>query len=571
MLDFKYSTDAKTGKTIVVTSLAGKPLLTTPQLNKGTAFSEEERTLFNLRGKLPTKIETLKEQVDRAYRQFQNYKDALTQNIFLNSLLDNNQTLFYQLVSEHLTQFLPIIYTPIVGTAVKQFSTEYRSARGLYINYPEREYIRSVLKNRSNPEIDLIVVTDGEGVLGIGDQGVGGMDIPIAKLMVYTLCGGINPNRTLPILLDVGTNNQTLLDDPLYLGWRHPRISGKEYDDFVDEFVAAVRDTFPHVFLHWEDFGRDNARRHLQKYQHEMCTFNDDMQGTGVVTLAAILSGVHSLNQSLKDQRIVVFGAGTAGTGIADQIRDAMKKEGLTESEANARFWLLDRPGLLLENTEGLTDFQTPYARNNQEVKDWQLSNSNAIGLLDVIKNVKPTILIGSSSVTHAFTEEVITTMCAGVARPLILPLSNPTERCEATPEEILRWSKGEAMIATGSPFPPVQFNHQWREIAQCNNALVFPGLGLAIISVQAKRLSDDCLWVACKALAELAPILKDKDAPLLPSLSMAREVALAIARAVAKQIIKEGQAGHVPKDIDAAIEKTMWTPEYFQYHKMMM
>lgn len=569
MLDFKYSIDPKTGQTIIMTSLCGKPLLTTPQLNKGTAFSEKERILFHLQGKLPNRIETLEEQVTRAYRQFQNYKDPLTQNIFLNSLLDNNQNLFYQLVSEHLMEFLPVIYTPIVGTAVKQFSTEYRTPRGLYISYPERAHMRTILKNRSNPEIDLIVVTDGEGVLGIGDQGIGGMDIPIAKLMVYTLCGGINPNKTLPILLDVGTNNQTLLDDPLYLGWRHPRVTGKEYDDFVDNFVCAVKELFPSVFLHWEDFGRDNARKHLERYQNQLCTFNDDMQGTGVVTLAALLGGVHSLGQSLKDQRIVVFGAGTAGTGIADQIKESLCKEGLSAKEAYERFWLLDRPGLLLDNTIGLTDFQKPYARPHAEVAHWQLVQNDRITLLDVIKNVKPTILIGASAVAHAFTQEIIQSLCAGVDRPLVLPLSNPTERCEASPEEILHWSQGKALIATGSPFAPVKFNNEWREIAQCNNALVFPGLGLGIITVQAKRLSNQCLWVACQALADCAPILKDPNAPLLPSLSVAREVAIKIALAVAQQILDEGQAGIVPKDLTTAIHQAVWTPHYFEYRKM--
>ncbi len=569
MLDFKYEHDEKTGKTVIFTSLSGKPLLTTPQLNKGTAFSENERLFFNLQGKLPIKVETLEEQVQRAYRQFQNYHDSLTQNIFLNSLHDHNQTLFYRLVGEHLMDFLPIIYTPIVGTAVKQFSTEYRNARGLYLSYPERDQIIEILKNRSNPEIDLIVVTDGEGVLGIGDQGVGGMDIPIAKLMVYTLCAGIDPNRTLPILLDVGTNNQALLDDPLYLGWRHPRIEGQKYDDFVDDFVSAVRQLFPNVFLHWEDFGRDNARRHLELYQKQMCTFNDDMQGTGVVTLAAILGGVQALGQSLAQQRIVVFGAGTAGTGIADQIKDAMLKEGLDEASAYSHFWLIDRPGLLLENTPGLAAFQKPYARNSAEVKDWVLNKTETIGLLDVIENVKPTILIGTSSMAGAFTETLIRKLCQYCEHPLILPLSNPTEHAEATPEDLIRWSEGKALVATGSPFAPVQFKNQKREIAQCNNALVFPGIGLGILTVKAKMLSDECLWVACQALAKCAPILKDKTAPLLPSLAEAKTVAFKIARAVATQIIAEGQASVIPEDLDQAIQKTMWTPEYLEYRRI--
>ena len=482
MLDFERKKDKKTGEEWIETSLCGKPLLTTPQLNKGTAFTPEERHAFGLMGKLPSRVETLEEQVVRAYKQFKSYNSRLNGNIYLNSLLDSNQTLFYKLVSLYLSEMLPVIYTPIVGTAVKKFSQEFRHSRGLYVSYPDRDYISEILDNRSHPEIDLIVVTDGEGVLGIGDQGVGGMDIPIAKLMVYTLCAGIDPTRTLPILLDVGTNNQELLEDPLYLGWRHKRLQGAEYDDFIQRFVHAVKEKFPNVFLHWEDFGRENARRNLERYRKELCTFNDDMQGTGAVTLAAILAGMKVNGESFKEQQIVIFGAGTAGTGIADQIYDAMKRQGLGEEEVRRRFWLIDKTGLLTTQSN-LTSFQVPYAQPMEALKHWDLQDPSHITLKEVIQEVKPTILIGCSSVAHAFTEDIIKEMASHVKRTIILPLSNPTEHCEAVPEDILKWTRGKVLLATGSPFEDVEYEGRNIRIAQCNNAFVFPGLGLGLIA----------------------------------------------------------------------------------------
>ncbi|MBB72588.1 MAG: NAD-dependent malic enzyme [Legionellales bacterium] len=564
MLDFKLVKDKSSGKEHIETSLSGKPLLTTPQLNKGTAFTEDERLAFGLLGKLPAKVETLEEQVQRAYTQFHTYKNNLKRNIYLNELHDSNQVLFYRLVTEHLAEMIPTIYTPIVGTAVKEFSLEFRHPRGLYLSYPEREHMEDVLKNRSNPEIDLIVVTDGEGVLGIGDQGVGGMDIPIAKLMVYALCGGIDPTRTLPIQLDVGTNNEKLLEDPMYLGWRHERLQGKEYDDFIKQFVSTVKQLFPNVFLHWEDFGRANARRNLETYRKDICTFNDDMQGTGVVTLSSILAGVNVNKSTIDQQRVVVFGAGTAGTGIADQIRDAMCHEGLSLDEANSRFWLLDRPGLLLTTTEGLTDFQKCYAHDPQTISHWNVDDSNNIGLADVVRNVKPTILIGCSAVTGAFTQEIIQDMAAHVERPIILPLSNPTERCEAQPKDLLAWTDGKALIATGSPFDTVNYDGRDIRIAQCNNALVFPGIGLGLIATQAKTLSDESLWIACKALSDYAPIKRDPMAPLLPSLDEARKVARHIAIAVGNQVRKEG-VDQAERDcsVEELVDHMVWQPHY--------
>ncbi len=567
MLNFTFKYDSKTGKEWIETSLAGKPLLMTPQLNKGTAFTEQERHEFELLGKLPARVESLESQVKRAYQQFQSYNVKLNKNIYLSSLHDTNHVLFYHLVSEHLAEMLPVIYTPIVGTAVKEYSREYRHPRGLYITYEERDMIEEILDNRSNPEVDLIVVTDGEGILGIGDQGVGGMDIPVAKLMVYTLCGGINPGRTLPILLDVGTNNQALLDDPMYLGWRHERVRGAEYDEFIYKFVTAVNKKFPNIFLHWEDFSRDNARRNLERFRHEICTFNDDMQGTGVVTLAAILAAINATNSTFHDQRIIIFGAGTAGTGIADQIYAAMLRSGLTENEARERFWLLDRPGLLIDDLAELTDSQRPYARARKEVSPWQVANPKQIELLEVVKQVKPTIMIGSSAVAGAFTQAVIKAMAKGVKRPIVLPLSNPPERCEATPEDIITWTQGKALIATGTLFDAVDYHAHNITIAQCNNALVFPGIGLGIIAVNAKHVSDEMLWAACQTLSKVAPISNDPKAPLLPSLDDARDVALEIAFAVAKQAQEQGVAEKISdKALRAAIAKQVWKPHYVPY-----
>lgn len=568
MLDFKCCRDENNSE-YILTSIAGKLLLSVHQLNKGTAFTEEERHEFSLLGKLPARIETLEEQVKRSYKQFENYVTDLKRNIFLNDLHDTNQVLFYKLVSQHLAEMIPFIYTPIVGMAVKEFNTEFRRPRGLYLSYLEKNRMDEILNNRSNPEIDVIVVTDGEGVLGIGDQGVGAMDIPIAKLMVYTLCGGIDPNRTLPIQLDVGTNNQQLLDDPFYLGWRHPRLKGQEYDDFIDRFVTGVRKHFPNVFLHWEDFGRENARHNLERYQDKMCTFNDDMQGTGVVTLAALLAAVHAKGEKLKDQRFVIFGGGTAGTGIADQIVDGLKREGLTEAEARACFWIIDRAGLLMTDMKELTRFQQIYARNPQDISGWQLDSSDKIMLADVVRNIHPTVLIGCSAVAGAFTESIIKNMVAHVKRPIILPLSNPTERCEATPQNIYEWTEGKALIATGSPFNSVNYKGKQIGIAQCNNAFVFPGLGLGIISVKAQRLTDDTLWAACEALSRYAPIMQNPEAPLLPTLDDAQEVAIGIAVAVATQVIKEGNAMFIPNiDLKTHLVNLMWEPRYLPYKR---
>lgn len=568
MLDFKVIHDDLTGESYIETPMNGKPLLTTPQLNKGTAFTKEERVQFGLLGKLPDHVETLDEQVKRAYLQYSSYTDRLQQYVYLNELHDKNHILFYKLLSSYVAEMLPTIYTPIVGTAVQRYSQEYRQPRGLYIAHTDKPHIREILQNRSNPEIDLIVVTDGEGVLGIGDQGVGGIDIPVAKLMVYSLCGGIDPTRTLPIFLDAGTNNQKLLNDPMYLGCRHPRINASDYNDFIKTFVDEIQQQFPNAFLHWEDFGRCNARRILDIYQDELCTFNDDIQGTGAVTLAALLAACDVTEVSLEEQRIVVFGAGSAGVGISDQILDAMVRGGLSLEEAHQRFWLVDKQGLLLETDSDLTESQKPYARGLEDIQDWGVSKNPS--LLDIIKRINPTALIGCSAQTGAFTQEVVEAMSLHCDRPIIFPLSNPDDKCEAQPQNLITWTKGKALIATGTAFPSVTYLNKEVPIAQCNNALVFPGIGLGILAVSATRLTKDMIIAAAHTLCKFAPSKTNSFLPLLPSLDNAQVLAKDIAYAVAQCAIDSGHAQkNQDVDLKQLINDMFWEPVYLPFKKI--
>lgn len=544
MLLYELHQDPITGEEWIETDLKGKALLVTYLLNKGTAFTSAERYALGLLGKLPAKIETLDEQIVRAYHQYKKYKSDLQKHIYLNNLHDKNEVLFYKLVSDHLVEMIPILYTPSVGQAVKAFSHEFRQPRGLFISYQDQDNMDLILENRTHPELAVIVVTDGERVLGIGDQGVGAMGIPIAKLMLYTICGGINPYHTLPIMLDVGTNNPKLLEDPLYLGWRHPRIQGKEYDQFIEKFVRAIQRHFPNTFLHWEDFGRDNARRILERYRDQLCTFNDDMQGTSIVAVSAVLTAMVRLQQKLAFQRIVIFGAGTAGVGIADRLVDSLKHQGVPEDAAIAQIWLIDRDGLLVRDMPNLMPFQLPYAREEKP----------GLSLAAVVKKIKPTILIGCSAVGGAFTEEIVREMALHTPRPVIFPLSNPTEQSEATPADLLKWTAGKALIATGSPFGDT--------CAQCNNAFSFPGVGLGLIASRAKCLTDNMLWVACETLSRAAPV--GADAPLLPHLSEARSVAIKIAIAVVDKAREEGLA-RLDSDItsEEVVKKILWEPYY--------
>lgn len=544
MLNYDICRNPNTGEEWFETDLRGKDLLITYLLNKGTAFTYEERIALGLLGKLPARIESLEEQLERAYEQYKGLNNDLQKHIYLNNLQNENEILFYKLVIDHLEEMIPIIYTPVVSQAVQKFSQEYRQPRGLYISFPDQDQIPLILENRTHPEVSVIVVTDGERVLGIGDQGIGAIDISISKLMMYTMCGGIDPYHTLPIVLDVGTNNQALLNDPLYLGWRHPRIHGDEYDQFIEKFVNTVKIHMPNTFLHWEDFGRDNARRILDRYKTQLCTFNDDMQGSAVVTVAALLTAMKRIPARLCDQKVVIFGAGTAGVGIADHINDAMTREGLTEENARERIWLVDRNGLIGRDMQDLLPFQIPYAK----------TQGSGLLLEAVIQHVKPSILIGCSTVPGAFTENIVRTMTEYTPIPIIFPLSNPTELSEAVPEDLITWTKGKALIATGSPFG--------QGIAQCNNAFSFPGIGLGLIASRAQRLTNNMLWAGCLALSECAP--EGPNAPLLPVLKEARKAAIHIAKAIGHAAQLEG-VSELPSSIsiEKAIQETVWEPYY--------
>lgn len=552
------------------THLTSSEMLNAPELNKGSAFSYEERLTFKLLGKQPAHIETIEEQAARCYRQYCEQPTNLAKNCYLNALKQNNLTLFYRLAQEHLEEMLPIVYTPTIGEAVEQFSHEFNKPHGLIISYPDIDRVEEILDNRVHQDIDLIIVTDGEGILGIGDWGVGGLDICVGKLMVYTLCAGINPLRTLPIVFDVGTNNEELLDDPMYLGWRHKRVMGKDYDDFIGKAVNAINKKFPGIYLHWEDFGRDNARKNLNRYRDEMCTFNDDIQGTGATALACIMAGLLASEGKLIDQRVVFFGAGTAGVGIADQICNAMQTLGLSAEEAHSRFWLIDRPGLLTDAMSETLDFQKPYLRAQSELADWTLEKADYVGLMDVVSNVKPTVLIGCSTVHGAFSEAIVKTMAQHVEHPIIFPLSNPTDKCEAQPKDLLEWTDGKAIIAAGSPFDPVIFKGKTIRIAQCNNAFVFPGIGLGVIAAKATRVTDAMIAAACEALSEHAPARVDHNAPVLPDFTVMGEVSRHIALAVATTARQQGVAS-VDDSVDFAkkIAAIVWTPDYLPYESV--
>ncbi len=558
MLRYITRTDPNTKQEWIETPLTGKSLMAMPLLNKGTAFSIEERHELKLLGKLPFRVETLDEQVKRAKNQYSRYTSNLQKYIYLNNLHDKNEVLFYKLLYEDLAETLPLIYTPGVSAAVKEFSHEFRQPRGLYIAYPDKDKLSEILDNRTHADINVIVVTDGERILGIGDQGIGGMDIPIAKLVVYSLCG-INPYNALPIMLDVGTDNQELLNNPLYLGWRQPRLRGKEYDDFIHQFVELVHQKFPTCLLHWEDFGIQNARRILEKYRNYHCSFNDDMQGTGVVTLAALLAAIHATKHPLAKQRIVVFGAGTAGVGIADQLYNAMLRNGISPEDARRQFWLIDRNGLLQEAMP-LAEFQVPYARPASEQTFWQDKSD----LHAVVNAIKPTILLGCSTVRNAFTEEVVRAMCEHVAQPIIFPLSNPNENCEADAQDLIKWSKGKALIATGSPFAPVEYEGISYQVTQCNNALSFPGIGIGATITKATQVTDNMLWAAAAAISERSPARTDPTLPLLPAITEITDLACHVAYAVAKQAIADGVATVTPNlDFEEFKREHFWRPYY--------
>ena len=546
----------------------GMDLLDTPLLNKGTAFTEEERTLFGLHGLLPPHVETLEEQVVRAYEAYQRKDDDLERHIYLRALQDTNEVLFYRLLLDHIEEMTPIVYTPTVALACQQFSHIYRRPRGLFVSYPRRDSITTLLRNRPNPNVDVIVVTDGERILGIGDQGAGGLGIPIGKLSLYTLIGGIRPERTLPIVLDVGTNNQERLNDPEYLGWRHERITGQDYFDFIDQFVQAVKQEFPETCLQWEDFANTHARPILERYRDELLTFNDDIQGTAAIALGAILSAIKVTGEGLRDQQIVMFGAGSAAIGVADGLRAAMKEAGLSEQEARSRFWLVNSKGLLHSGRKDLSQEQIVYAQPENRISGWPRTSKGHIGLADVIGKIDATILIGLSTVHGVFSEAIVREMVRKVERPIIFPLSNPTANSEATAEDLIRWTDGRALVATGSPFAPVNYGGRKIPIAQCNNVYIFPAIGLGVVASGARRVTDSMMLAAARALAANSPALKDFSASLLPLLTDLPRVAAEIALAVGTRAQKDGVAAKLGEDeLRQQVTAAQWTPEYPSYY----
>jgi malate dehydrogenase (oxaloacetate-decarboxylating) len=553
-------------ETIEVT-LTGRALIENPLLNKGSAFSVEERREFGLLGLVPPHVSTTEEQLARTYGSYKDKSTDLERYIYLMSLQERNETLFYKLLQEHITEMMPIIYTPVVGEGCKQYSRIYRRPRGLYIPYSGRNELGAFLENAPSKDVDVIVVTDGERILGLGDLGVGGMGIPVGKLSLYTLCAGIPPSRTLPVILDLGTDNQELLNDPLYLGERHPRVRGQAYDDFVEAFVQAVVDKLPNVLLQWEDFSKNNATRLLERYCDRLCTFNDDIQGTGAVTLAGLLAAMNVIGSSISRQQVVMLGAGSSATGIATQIVAAMVSEGLSEEQAKSSIWMVDRHGLVHTRNTEHEGFKQRFSQEFGRVENWEVSDSNRIVLLDVIRNVKPAILIGTSAQPGAFDETVVREMAKHTARPVIFPLSNPTSKSEAEPVDLIHWTDGRALVATGSPFAPVAFENRKISIGQCNNAFIFPGVGLGVIASGARRVTNEMFVAAARALAEFSPTLEDPTASLFPALEDVRAVSRRVAQAVANEALRLGLTNAKSiEELNLRIGEKIWMPRYARY-----
>jgi malate dehydrogenase (oxaloacetate-decarboxylating) len=548
------------------TTLRGRAVLADPRINKGTAFSTEERAALDLVGMLPSRVLALEDQVARIYEQYVSLATPLAKHLFLNALRDRNEVLFYRVLSDHVRELLPIIYTPTVGEAIQAYSHHYQRPQGVYLSADEPEAIEASLRVAAaeTDGVDLIVATDSEAILGIGDWGVGGMGISLGKLAVYTVAGGIDPDRTIGVELDVGTNNEALLNDPFYLGLRHQRIPTDQYERFVDTFVQTVSRLFPDALLHWEDLGRENAARVLERYRDQHTSFNDDIQATGAVTLAAVLAAVRATGMPLREHRVAVFGAGTAGIGVADQLRNAITLEGLSYEAATSRIWCVDRRGLLTEGTPEMTDAQRRYARQARELVGWiRDPELGGIGLAEVVRRVQPTILIGTSGRRGAFGEATVREMAGHVTRPVILPMSNPTELAEAVPADLIRWTDGLALVATGSPFDPVSHDGVTFEIGQANNALIFPGLGLGAIAVRATRVTDGMIYAAARSVSELVDA-SVPGAPLLPPVDSLRRTSLAVAVRVAEAAQEDGVARvAIDGPAEEHISRLMWTPAY--------
>ena len=562
MRDGSYQLLSKGDGVVAQIAARGSAVLSAPTINRGTAFTLSEREALGLTGLLPTGVSSLDGQVRRVYAQYLEQANDLRKWVYLANLRDRNEVLFYRLLTEHISEMLPVVYTPTVGLAIERFSHEFRRPRGVYLSVDHPEDVETALRNTGldADDVDLLVATDSEGILGIGDQGVGGIEISIGKLAVYTAAAGIHPRRVLPVVLDMGTDNVKLLNDEMYLGERHARVRGQRYDDLIDAYVTAVGKVFPNAMLHWEDFGASNARRILNRYATEVCTFNDDMQGTAAVVLAAAFAAVRAAGTRISDQRVVIYGAGTAGLGIADMMRDQMVREGLSQEEATRRFYPLTQEGLLVDDMPGLLDFQQPYARPRSDVADW--STGRTIGLADVVAHARPTMMIGTSTHAGAFTEAIVREMAAHTERPIIMPLSNPTSKCEALPSDLINWTEGRVLTATGSPFAPVSYGGRSYAIAQANNALVFPGLGLGVTVAQASRISDGMIAAAADAVAQLSDATA-WGAALLPAMDNLRAVSATVAIAVARCAAAEGLARVELDNPVHQVHQAMWRPDY--------
>lgn len=558
-----------TGGNIRQVSLTGYDLINSPRLNKGTAFPDKERDEFDLHGLLPPHVGNLDEQVERRLEALRDQPSSFRRYSFLRDLQDINETLFYALLLRNIQEMLPLVYTPTVGEGCQRFSEIWKKPRGLFLSYPNRDRIDQILNHPSYDSVKCIVVSDGERILGLGDQGAGGMGIPIGKMALYTALGGVHPEHCLPILLDAGTDNEERLNSPHYVGWQHHRIRGEEYDAFIDAFVNAVKRRWPHVLLQWEDFARTNATRLLERYRDQLCTFNDDIQGTAAIAAATLLSAINVTGVPLEQQKIVVLGFGTAGIGIANLLLQLMQDKGIPEAEARNRIYAIGRYGLVTENGNGVRPEQLPYARKQEEVQDWAQPGKE-ITLLDVVRHAKPTVLIGVSGQKGAFTEDAVREMAKHTVRPIIFPLSNPVSCGEANPQDLLDWTEGRALIGTGSPFPPVSFGGKNVHIPQTNNSYIFPGLALGIIASKARHVTDTMIMAAAKELANLVPTKKDKSAGLLPSLSDSRQLSRSIALAVGLQAMRDGQAQVPDEDtLKQEIQANIWQPEYVPYERI--
>ncbi len=553
---------------VIRTKIFGFTLLNHPRLNKGTAFTEEERDAFDLHGLLPPHVGTLEEQIVRRKNVFDQFETPFEKYSFMRDLQDINETLFYALITRYIREMMPIVYTPTVGEGCQRFSEIWRKPRGLFLSYPNRHRMKRILNHKRYDDVKAIVVSDGERILGLGDQGAGGMGIPIGKMALYTALGGIHHANCLPLLLDVGTDNEERLENPLYIGWRHKRVRGQEYDDFIETFVSVVEKRWPHVLLQWEDFAGSNAARLLKRYRDRLCTFNDDIQGTSAVVLATLLAAVKAAGKKLKDQHVAIVGFGSAGIGIANLMVKALIEEGLSEQEARARVYPIGRPGFLVEGVDGIHPEQMEFVRPRKDVEGWQVNDPKRITLEEVVRNGKITVLIGVAAKAGMFTEEAVRAMTKNCERPIVFPLSNPTSKSEAVPEDILKWTDGKALIGTGSPFEPVKFGGREICIDQTNNSYVFPGLALGIVSAQARRVSDAMIMTAARALAGLSPVEQDRKGNLLPPMAKSREISRVIAIAVAKQAIAEGLSDLKESDVEATVAANVWEPVYLRYER---